>query len=237
MAGRRRHSFARVLLAGLVAVSAFAAFWLGLVPARLSPLAPLSLDEPDNWFVDLRLAALRRDKELCKAVLKAPHIAATPIADRPISKGCGWTNAVRISAVAGARMPIESLTCETAAALTLWLEHEGEPLANELLGRQVASEPHTGAHARRNIIGSKYWGSFRSQHALANAIDIAGFSLEDGRRISVLKDWPGDPAQARFLRQVRDRACHYFRVVLSPEFNEAHRDHFHFDRGFLWRCR
>ncbi|MGI9478102.1 MAG: extensin family protein, partial [Hyphomicrobiaceae bacterium] len=32
-------------------------------------------------------------------------------------------------------------------------------------------------------------------------------------------------------------ACHYFRVALSPAFNAAHRDHFHFDRGILWTCQ
>jgi len=236
MAGRR-HTLSRGLLAALIGLSAFAAFWFGLVPQRLSPFAPLSLDEPNNWFVDFRLAALRRDPELCRAVLTGPHIDATPIADRPFNKGCGWQNAVRISAVSSIRLPVDALTCEMAAALSLWLEHSVQPLATELFGQRVTSLRHMGGYACRNIIGSKYWGSFRSQHALANAIDVAGFTLNNGRHISVLQDWSGDGAEAQFLRRVRDGACAYFRVVLSPDFNKAHRDHLHFDRGFLWTCK
>lgn len=236
MAGRR-HTLPRVLLVGVVGVSVLAAFWFGLVPQRLSPLAPISLDEADNWFVDFRLAALRREPALCQAVLKGPHIEATPIADRPIEKGCGWRNAVRVGSAGGIRLPIDALTCEMAAAVTLWLEHTVQPLAKELLGSRVVSVQHLGGYSCRNIIGSKYWGSIRSQHALANALDIAGFALENGRRVSVLNDWRGEDAEARFLRQVRDGACGYFRVVLSPDFNQAHRDHLHFDRGFMWQCK
>jgi len=81
-----------------------------------------------------------------------------------------------------------------------------------------------------------------SEHATANALDVAGFTLADGRSISVLRDWTGDGEDAQFLRAVRDGACDLFSTVLSPDYNAAHRDHFHFDqadRGTTgWRaCR
>lgn len=234
---RRRHTLSRTLLLLLVAAVTFAAFWLGLVPQRFSPFSPLTLNEPSPWFVDFRLAALKRNPALCQSVLTGPHIDAAPISDRPITNGCGWTNAVRISSVAGTRLPIDALSCETAAALTLWMEHEVQPAARELLGARVVSLQHMGGYSCRNIIGSKYWGSFRSQHALANAIDIAGFTLDNGTRVSVLGHWKGGGAEARFLRRVRDAACDVFRVVLSPDFNAAHKDHLHFDRGPLWSCK
>jgi hypothetical protein len=62
-------------------------------------------------------------------------------------------------------------------------------------------------------------------------------TLADGTRISVLADWDGPPAKAAFLRAVRDGACRFFDVVLSPDYNEAHRDHFHFDQGDQSACR
>lgn len=77
----------------------------------------------------------------------------------------------------------------------------------------------------------------RSQHATANALDIAGFRLADGRTVNVLRDWPQDNTDARFLRQVRDDACEVFNVVLSPDYNAAHRNHFHLDAGPWWVCR
>jgi hypothetical protein len=78
-----------------------------------------------------------------------------------------------------------------------------------------------------------------SEHATGNAIDIAGFVLEDGRRISVLGDWDGEDAEARFLRAVRDGACKSFATVLSPDYNAAHADHFHLDQDGRWSgvCR
>ena len=66
--------------------------------------------------------------------------------------------------------------------------------------------------------------------------------LSDGKRLSVLNDWKegDDPATAAFLREVRDGACETFGTVLSPDYNAAHRDHFHLDqaaRGFGGVCR
>ena len=66
--------------------------------------------------------------------------------------------------------------------------------------------------------------------------------LADGTRISLLEDWPGSDARSLFLREVRDGACDLFATVLSPDYNEAHRDHLHLDQAqrgsFGWRgCR
>ncbi|MBF3247311.1 extensin, partial [Pseudomonas aeruginosa] len=50
-------------------------------------------------------------------------------------------------------------------------------------------------------------------------------------------DWAGESADGRFLRRVRDGACASFNAVLGPDYNAAHRDHFHLDMG-LWKvCR
>jgi hypothetical protein len=78
---------------------------------------------------------------------------------------------------------------------------------------------------------------WRSQHATANAIDVAAFTLEDGRKISVRRNWHGNSPESRFLRSVHDGACRYFRVTLGPAYNAAHADHFHLDRGIFWTCR
>ena len=77
----------------------------------------------------------------------------------------------------------------------------------------------------------------RSQHALANAVDIGGFRLENGLEINVARDWKGDDREARFLRAVHERACRYFRVAIGPDFNAAHWNHFHYDRGVMKTCR
>ncbi|KAB2939215.1 MAG: extensin family protein [Hyphomicrobium sp.] len=234
---RSGRNFLRALLALLLLVIVFGAFWLGLVPQRYSPLATISLADPPTWFVDFRLAALRRDPEQCRAVLLAPHIVATPIADKVQPNGCGWTNAVRVAEVGGAQIGLEQLTCEAATALALWIEYQVQPLAVEMFGSRVAWMQDMGTYSCRNIIGNKRWMNMRSQHSLANAVDIGAFRLANGKQISITKDYKADSPEGRFLREAHMRACGYFRVAIGPQFNAAHKDHLHLDRGILTRCQ
>ena len=105
------------------------------------------------------------------------------------------------------------------------------------MGSEIKRIEHLGAFSCRRMYGGSDgpW----SEHATANAIDIAGFVLEDGTRISLLKDWDGDGPKARFLRAVRDGACGSFATVLSPDYNAAHANHFHLDQDTRWMsvCR
>jgi hypothetical protein len=234
---RKKRLFPRVLLVLLVLFTGLAAAWLGLIPQRFSPFAPISLEQPPGWFLDAKLATLRRDPALCHSVLKIPHIDATAVPDSPLKNGCGWTNAVRFTATGGAKIGVNPLTCEMAVAMTLWMEHEVQPLAQATFGQKVVSLGDMGTFGCRNIIGNPLMKGMRSQHATANAIDVSGFKLADGRQISVLRDWNKNGPEAQFLREVHRRACRYFRVSLGPEFNAAHKDHFHFDRGLFSRCK
>ena len=42
-----------------------------------------------------------------------------------------------------------------------------------------------------------------SEHAFGNALDIAAFTLADGRRITVKGGWRGMPEEQGFLRDVQ----------------------------------
>jgi hypothetical protein len=108
-----------------------------------------------------------------------------------------------------------------------------QPSAQAVFGQPVTRIEHFGSFACRNIAGS----TRRSQHASANAFDIAGFRLRDGRRITVARDWKGDDDAARFLRLVHDAACSSFNTTLGPQYNAAHHDHFHVDMGLYRMCR
>ena len=68
-----------------------------------------------------------------------------------------------------------------------------------------------------------------SEHATANAYDIAGFKLADGRMVTLKQGWNG--SAGTFLRDLRLSACLLFNMVLSPDYNADHADHFHFDMG------
>lgn len=211
------------------------AYRQGLAPGMLLP--PVDLAVANAWFIDWRLAALKHDPEQCRRTLMTPQIVAQAVPDNPLRNGCGWVNGVRVSAAGGVRAAFNPLTCEAAAALAMWLEHDVQPLAREILGQRVASIRSLGGYSCRNIVGNRLLKGWRSEHATANATDIAGFTLADGRHISVRNHWRGHGAEARFLKAVHARACRYFRAVLGPDYNAAHRDHFHLDRGPFSRCK
>lgn len=145
------------------------------------------------------------------------------------------TNTLRVQ---GGEVALSSsflASCPLAVAFALFERHALQPASQAVYGQAVTRVDHLGSFACRNIYNRE--NGTRSQHASANALDIAGFRLADGRTISVLKDWPRDNQDARFLRQVRDGACDMFSVVLSPDYNAAHRNHFHLDVGPWWVCR
>lgn len=90
---------------------------------------------------------------------------------------------------------------------------------------------NVGTHyACRNVNNAK--SGNLSFHAFGDALDIIGFTLEDGRTISVETAWPGTVEQgSRIIRFAHDAACTHFTTVLGPESNELHRDHLHIDLG------
>jgi len=226
-----------VILLVLVAGGIAFLFRQGMVPAGLNPLPAADLGQPNAFLIDWRLAALKYNPELCRRVLVAPHIEAQPIADSPLRKGCGWINSVSMSKAGDVRAGFDKISCEAAAALALWLEYDLQQAAQETLGQRVVAVQSFGTYSCRNIIGNPFWKDWRSEHATANAVDIGGFTLADGRQISVQGHWRGEGPEARFLRAAHGRACRYFRVVLGPDYNAAHHDHFHLDRGPLMRCK
>ncbi|HUS96100.1 MAG TPA: extensin family protein [Hyphomicrobiaceae bacterium] len=234
----RRRWFRNFFLAGTLLVVVALTFRQGWIPARYTPLPRLDLSYPVPFIMDWQLAELRFDRRLCKAVLSSsPKLTASPIADRPFQGGCGWRNAARITKVDGAEFSVRRVACPVAAALAMWVMHDVQPLARRILGQSVSKIQNFGTYSCRNIIGSKFWKNRRSEHASANAIDISGFQLADGTKISVAGDWAGGGKKTEFLRAVHVSACSYFRVTLGPDFNAAHKDHFHFDRGILFTCR
>jgi hypothetical protein len=234
---RRRSRVPLVILLVLIAGGVAFLFRQGMVPAALNPLPAVDLSQPNAWLIDWRLAALKYQPDACRRVLVAPHIEAQPIADNPLRNGCGWVNSVRMSQAGGVRAGFDRVTCEAAAALALWLQHDLQQAAQETFGQRVVAVQSFGTYSCRNIVGNPFWKDWRSEHAIANAVDIGGFTLADGRQISVKGHWHGSGPEAQFLRAAHGRACRYFRVVLGPDYNAAHHDHFHFDRGPLMRCK
>lgn len=230
------HRAARLALAALLPMVLAIAGWQWLKNhPEYNPWAPLDLDDPPGWATRAKLARLKADVSECRAVLQRSDVAFTGLA--PTGEGpCARPDRTRLGdyPLAPDTPPV---TCPVAAALEIWRRDSVTPAARRILGSELKRIEHLGAFSCRRMYGGSDgpW----SEHATANAIDIAAFVLADGRRISVLKDWDGDGPEARFLRAVREGACGSFATVLSPDYNAAHADHFHIDQDDRWTgvCR
>ena len=130
------------------------------------------------------------------------------------------------------------MRCGTARAFAGWVRNAAAPAAYQMLGSELARVEGMGTYACRNIVGTARIGDRRSGHALANAVDVGGFTLKNGRRIGVRADWNGaDAGRREFLRTLRASACRRFGTVLSPDYNAAHADHLHLEDDGARFCR
>ena len=206
------------------------------------PWTPLSLSDPIGTYTGRKLAALGKEPGQCTGLLDAIGSGDRAVgARRGSDAACGYDLAFELRPAGSAAVrfaPAGLVTaCPVAAALVLWERDVVQPAARRHLGERVARVDHFGSYACRRLYGRSE-GAY-SEHATANAVDIAGFRLSGGRRISVCRDWSGGGKDAAFLREVRDGACELFATVLSPDYNAAHADHLHFDqamRGAMgWR--
>jgi len=123
--------------------------------------------------------------------------------------------------------PPATLACPMVSALDRWVSQGVQPAALHWFGSQVAEIQQIGSYACREMIGSGT--SHMSEHAFGDALDIAGFTLVDGRKISVKTGWHGTPEEQGFLHDVQLYACETFSTVLAPGYNIYHYDHIHVD--------
>jgi hypothetical protein len=205
------------------------------VPPDWNPWAQLDVNAEPNLLTRYKLERLSKSSEQCQQVLATTNIKFERLDNRVTGPACGLFNAVRIEKTSSRVGKSFSLSCRAAVSLALWERHILEPAAQKHFGQSVATLEHFGSYSCRNVYGRE--NATRSQHATAEALDVAGFVLEDGQRIRVLKDWEEGGAKAAFLTEIRTGACRFFDGVLSPDYNAAHRDHFHFDRGPHRACR
>ena len=232
-----------LLALALIAAAAFALLVVARARPQDLPWTALDLGQPIGLFTGRKLAALTSDAPLCRALLAHAGVRATALPPRRAGR-CGYDDGVRFAA-GGARgiayVPAGlGTSCAVAATLALWEWDVVQPTALRHFGVAVTRIDHFGSYSCRPIYGRA--GAPLSEHATADAIDIAGFRLADGTRITVARDWRGNDAQAAFLHEVRTGACRLFATTLSPDYNAAHRDHLHLDqaeRGAMgWRaCR
>jgi len=179
-----------------------------------------------------------RDTRACFADLRRMGVAFNPLPDQDFGTGCSISGAVQLVDIGVPVTGLKAMRCGEARAFAGWVRHAVAPAARQLLQGDLARVETYGTYACRNVVGNSAYASRRSGHAIANAVDVAGFVLDDGRRVTVLADWNSPNEDAReFLRVIRASACKRFGTVLSPDYNAAHRNHFHLEDDAANFCR
>ncbi len=123
--------------------------------------------------------------------------------------------------------PAATLACPIVSMLDRWFAESVQPAAQRWFGVRVVEIKQISAYSCRGMNGNPH--AHISEHAFGNALDIAAFTLADGRRITVKTGWHGMPEEQGFLRDVQGGACQMFNTVLAPGSNPQHADHFHVD--------
>lgn len=143
---------------------------------------------------------------------------------------CGADKPFMVGGLADGTMgvtPAATLACPMVSALDDWTASVLQPAAQTHLGQPIAGIRTLGSYgcrSRNNIPGARL-----SEHAFANALDIAAFRLADGREVTVKSGWRGAPEEQAFLREIHAGACSRFTTVLGPGADVFHYDHFHVD--------
>lgn len=213
-------------------------------PHQDLPWKPLDLNRPIGRATEAKVSAFDIPRsaspevvagatQACIKALRASGVQVERAEDTDDGGFCKVVGAVRITGGTTPLAPSVVMQCPLAVRYVLWDRQVLQPAARQVLGSPVARVDNFGTYSCRRIYGSQQVEDRPSEHARANALDVAGVTLQDGRRITVTADWNGTgPAGgdgAVFLKRLRDGACRVFSTVLTPDYNDAHKDHLHLD--------
>ena len=177
---------------------------------------PLSLDPPALSGAPSPYGARRPDAR--------PPATYYPLArERPPALGPVRTRPAGPVSVT----PAATLACPLISVLDQWIDTAVQPAALRWFGQPVVEIKQISAYSCRGMNGNS--NARISEHAFGNAIDIAVFTLADGRKIAVKTGWHGAPEEQGFLHDVQGAACDRFATVLAPGSDAYHYDHMHVD--------
>lgn len=205
------------------------------LPSYYNPFAPLELTDPPNWLTQFKLKRLTPAH--CQTLLQQANqqklITSQPVPD---SAGeCPLTDVVRVRDFGAVKLSSSFLaSCPLALSSALYVEQQAAPLTERLMMSRLTRIEHLGSFACRNIYHRP--DARRSEHASAQALDISGFRLADGRHFTVLRGWRQEES-APWLRALLSVSCQYYGNGLGPDYNAAHANHFHLGMRGVGLCR
>ncbi|KQU94767.1 hypothetical protein ASD02_29910 [Ensifer sp. Root1252] len=179
----------------------------------------------------------------CLSELKALGAVFTEAKRIDDGKGCGIDKPLDVTSVLPdvKLAPKGLMRCEAALALARWTKEAVQPAADVAFAKGTTVKMLNQASTyicrlRNNAPTGKI-----SEHAHGNAVDIASFTLSDGKTIEIQPRDEDGTMTGAFQRAITASACLYFKTVLDPGSDAAHETHLHLDvieRGNGYRyCR
>ncbi|EMM7217641.1 extensin family protein [Enterobacter bugandensis] len=219
-----------IFILGAIATAGYR--WL---PSYYNPFTPLNLDDPPGRITQYKLRHLT--PEACASLLAQANqknlIRTQAVAD---SGGeCPLNNVVRVRDFGPVSLNGSFLaSCPLALSSALFVSQQARPLTKRFTGSELTRIEHLGSFACRNIYHRP--DARRSEHATAEALDIAAFRLANGERVTVLNGWKSARTQP-WLKALLAASCGYYGNGLGPEYNAAHASHFHLGMRGFGLCR
>ncbi|TQC71577.1 MULTISPECIES: extensin family protein [Pantoea] len=208
------------------------------LPPQWNPFIPLQVTDPPGWMTRYKLQRLSSDPAACLAVMRAAS-AQGRVSFRevpPLQGDCPIDQPLRISRFGEVTLSSSFLaSCPMAVASTLYVTRSNAALQQAGITSPLRRIAHVGSYACRNIYHRQE--GRRSEHATADAWDITGFQLADGRWLQVGKNWQQPPQAAAGLHALWRNGCASFGNALGPDYNAAHASHFHLGMRGAGFCR
>src|SRR5258706_15354738 len=202
----------------------------------LAGCARMWFEEREPWRHEAEISCLKSG-----AVKESPSIAITKAIEGP--GACGVDYPLRVASLGESALmgfaeasitarpvavaPAATLACPLVSALDRFVGDSVQPAARRWFGQPAVGSKQISAYSCRGM--NDVPDARISEHAFGNALDIAAFTLADGRTITVKNGWRGLPEEQGFLRDVQGGACQMFNTVLAPGSNAQHAAHFHVD--------
>lgn len=224
----------KTLLTGFIILT-IATLGYRWLPPYYNPFTPLTLDDPPGRITQYKLRRLT--PEACASLLLQANqrdlIRTQPVADS--GGACPLNNVVRVRDFGPVGLNSSFLaSCPLALSSALFISQQARPLTKRYTGSELARIDHLGSFACRNIYHRP--DARRSEHATAEALDIAAFRLTNGERVTVLNGWKATTTQP-WLKAMLAASCGYYGNGLGPEYNAAHANHFHLGMRGFGLCR
>jgi hypothetical protein len=141
---------------------------------------------------------------------------------------CGARDVIRLESVTMpdksrvAIQPPATLRCAMAETVAVWVREDIGPAVRTFGSAlaAVAAYDSYECRGRNRVVGAKI-----SEHGKANAIDVRGVRLADGRTLA----WPDPAVPKEFRERMKATACTRFDTVLGPGSDGYHEQHIHVD--------